>query len=97
MDFNLIDKEAWGLSLDWDPCHHSGRELTQREERAWHDDTVPMAEPEMSQDSGDSKWKDYGITIDAQTHPQPRPAPISYVTGWSKEAASRSLRAKQQH
>ena len=48
MDSNAIDKKGLGLSLECDPCHHSGRELALREEMAQHDDTVPTAEAESS-------------------------------------------------
>lgn len=48
MDLNLIDKEGLGLSLEYDPCHHSGRELALREETTWHNDMIPTAEPELS-------------------------------------------------
>lgn len=49
MDLNMIDKKGLGLTLEYDPCHHSRRELALREEMAQWEDTSPTtAEAESS-------------------------------------------------
>ena len=48
MDLNMIDKKGLGLTLEYDPCHHSGRELALREEMAQCEDMSPTAEAESS-------------------------------------------------